>query len=341
MTLFLTLLAALVGAWLLTGLVRQLAIKAQILDHPNARSSHSVPTPRGGGVAIVFSFLAACAAAFFLGWVPGSVITLFLLAGIMVALVGFVDDRNPLPARWRFLAHIAASVTCVVALGVYLPPVPMFGWQVDLGWLGVALAASYITWMINLYNFMDGIDGLASVQAIGVALGGGLCWWLAIGTPLWVVPALFAACVAGFLIWNLPPAKIFMGDAGSGFLGLVLGFLSLWAAFQAPPVYWSWFILTGVFMVDATTTLVRRVRRGDRFNEAHRNHAYQYAARRHGSHKVVTLTVAAINLLWLLPLAVAVSMGKVDGLAATIVAYIPLVALAFRYKAGDRAGQEG
>ncbi|MCR5885703.1 glycosyltransferase family 4 protein [Rhizobacter sp. J219] len=340
MTVLILLFAAACASALLTGLVRRYAISAKLLDHPNARSSHTLPTPRGGGVAIVFSFLLVCTVLAVLGWVPRPMFWLFGLSAALVALVGFVDDRKPLPARWRFLAHMAGSIGCVVALGVVLPPVPMLGWQVDLGWFGVALAASYITWMINLYNFMDGIDGLASVEAISVALGGALCWWLATGTSMWAVPALFAACVAGFLAWNFPPAKIFMGDAGSGFLGLVLGFLSLWAAFQAPAVYWSWFILTGVFMVDATTTLVRRVRRGERFNEAHRNHAYQYASRKHGSHKRITMAVAAINTLWLLPLAVAVALGKLDGLATTIVAYIPLVALAFRYKAGDRAHQE-
>jgi Fuc2NAc and GlcNAc transferase len=221
-----------------------------------------------------------------------------------------------------------------------IPPVPMFGVSVNLGWFGIVLAAAYLVWMVNLCNFMDGIDAIASIEAITVALGGALCWWLATSTPHWFIPVVFAACVGGFLIWNYPPAKIFMGDSGSGFLGMVLGVMSLWTAQQAPQIFWCWFILVGCFMVDATTTLVRRVRRGERFNEAHRNHAYQHASRLHGGHQPVSITVGLINTLCLLPLAIAVAMGAMDGLVATIVAYVPLTWLAFHYKAGDRKAQE-
>jgi Fuc2NAc and GlcNAc transferase len=194
----------------------------------------------------------------------------------------------------------------------------MLGFSFDLGWFGIALAAIYLVWMVNLYNFMDGIDGIAGIEAITVVLGGVACWWLAARTPNWIVGPVFAASVAGFLIWNYPPARIFMGDAGSGFIGMVLGFLSLWTAQEQPHVFWCWFILIGCFMVDATTTLIRR---------------------KHGSHKAVSLAVGAINLLWLLPLALAVATNRLDGLAGTLIAYPPLVWLAYRYKAGDRAAQ--
>jgi Fuc2NAc and GlcNAc transferase len=194
--------------------------------------------------------------------------------------------------------------------------------------------------MVNLFNFMDGIDGIASIEAITVSLAGALTWWLATGTPYWFAPVGFAACVAGFLVWNYPPAKIFMGDVGSGFIGMVLAIFSLWAAQQVTQVFWCWFILMGCFMVDATTTLVRRVRRGEKFHEAHRSHAYQYAARKHGSHKSVSVAFLAVTALWLFPLSVAVALGRLDGLAGVVVAYLPLIVLAFRYKAGDRAAQE-
>jgi Fuc2NAc and GlcNAc transferase len=173
-----------------------------------------------------------------------------------------------------------------------------------------------------------------------VALGGGLCWWLATGTPQWPLAVVFAACVAGFLAWNYPPARIFMGDAGSGFIGMVLGLLSLWTAQQATQVFWCWFILLGCFMVDATTTLVRRVRRGDKFNQAHRSHAYQYAARKHGSHLRVSLAFGLVNVVWLMPVAMLVALKWLDGSLGVVIAYAPLVWLAFRYKAGDRASQE-
>jgi Fuc2NAc and GlcNAc transferase len=332
-------LLGLAASWVMTGGARRFALKTDLLDHPNDRSSHAVPTPRGGGVAIVVAFTALVAGLFSLGRIPLGFASALLAGGLAIAVVGYLDDRLSLPARWRFLVHLAAAAWILVAMHG-IPPVPIFGFSVDLGWFGLGLAALYVVWMVNLCNFMDGIDGIASLEAISVSLGGALCWWLASDTPLWFIPVLFAACVAGFLIWNYPPAKIFMGDSGSGFIGFVLALLSLWTAQDTPRVFWCWFILLGGFMVDATTTLVRRVRRGERFNEAHRSHAYQYAARRHRSHERVTLAFVAINLLWLLPIALLVAWGTVDGVAATIVAYAPLVWLAFRYKAGARAEQD-
>ena len=127
-----------------------------------------------------------------------------------------------------------------------------------------------------------------------------------------------------------------MGDAGSGFLGITLGVLSLQAAWTAPQLLWSWLILLGVFIVDATWTLLRRLFRGDKVYEAHRSHAYQFASRQFGKHLPVTLTVAAINLCWLLPIALVVGSGKLDGLSGVCLAYLPLVVLAVKFKAGEK-----
>lgn len=322
----------------LTELIRRSALRLDLLDHPNDRSSHSVSTPRGGGAAIVASFMAFALAARVLTPLQSGLPFAMLGAFALVAWVGWLDDRHTLAARWRFLAHVVAAGWSVWLMGG-IPPVPAFGHHVELGWLGTGLAVAYLVWMTNLFNFMDGIDGIAGIEATTVAAGGAACWWLATGSPLWVIPAILAASTAGFLVLNYPPAKIFMGDVGSGFIGMVLGVLSLWTAQEATQVYWAWFILIGCFMVDATTTLLRRVRRGERFYEAHRSHAYQYASRRHGSHKAVSLAVGAINLLWLLPLALAVVTRRLDGVAGTLIAYAPLVWLAYRYKAGDRAAQ--
>ena len=323
----------------LTARMRRYAIATQLLDRPNERSSHSVPTPRGGGLAIVTSFLLII-----LGLNLASPIALPLFAailgsGLLVAALGFVDDRSGLPARWRFLGHAAAAAWVLAWMGP-LPPVPILGLTINLGFGAVLLSAFYLVWSINLFNFMDGIDGIASLEAIGVSLSGALVWWLVQPTGDWPVAVLFAACVSGFLYWNFPPARIFMGDAGSGFLGLIVALLALWSSRTAPHLFWSWFILGGCFMVDATTTLVRRVRRGESFHVAHRSHAYQYAARRHASHKVVTLTVLAINTVWLTPLAVLVAVRLLDGVAGVLIAYAPLLWLALHYKAGDRAAQE-
>lgn len=331
-------LLGLVLSWLLTGLMRRYALSVQLLDHPNDRSSHSVPTPRGGGIAIVLSFVVLALGLAMVGAAPTGLVTAVLGSGCAVALIGFLDDRRPVPARWRFAAHAAAAVWSLWLMRG-IPAVPVFGVTLDLGWFGIVLAGVYLVWMTNLCNFMDGIDGIASIEAITVSVGGALCWSLATATPHWPLPLAFAACVAGFLAWNFPPAKIFMGDVGSGFLGMVLGVFSLWTAQQATQVFWCWFILLGCFMVDATTTLVRRVRRGERFHEAHRSHAYQYASRRHASHARVSLTFGLVNLAWLLPIALLVAVRWLDGVAGVLIAYGPLVWLAFQYKAGDRASQ--
>jgi len=339
-TMLLTVLgAAFVGSWGLTALVRAYAVKTRLLDVPNDRSSHTAPTPRGGGVAIVASSMGLLLILTVVGWIESRLVCAAIGAGSLVAVLGFIDDRSSLPARVRFLGHAAAAAWVLWWMG-NVPKVPLFGVLVDLSYAGPALCSLYIVWMINLFNFMDGIDGIAGIEAVITALGGAALWWLAGTGTGWVAASVFAFCVGGFLVWNWPPAKIFMGDVGSGFLGLMVALLSLWCGQTSPALFWSWLILVGCFMVDATTTLVRRVSRGERFFEAHRGHAYQYASRRAGKHLPITLACAAINLLWLLPIAIAVALGRLDGLLGVLIAYAPLIWLAFRLKAGNRAAQE-
>lgn len=334
MTVALFLLTAL-ASWLLTAALRRYALARQVLDHPNERSSHTVPTPRGGGVAIVAAFCAGLLVLVANGQVQGRGAWAVLGAGAWLALVGFVDDHRHIAARWRLLAHFIGAAWALAWLGG-LPPLALAGTALDLGTFGTAVAAIGLVWLLNLYNFMDGIDGIAGVEAVSVALPGAGLWWMATGSGDALVPVLVAAATLGFLIWNFPPARIFMGDAGSGFLGIVLGTIALWSAWQAPQLLWSWAILLGVFAVDATVTLLRRLYRRERVDEAHRSHAYQYASRHHGEHRIVTLAVGAINLCWLTPLAALVAVGWLDGLAGLVIAYAPLIALAYRYKAGAK-----
>ncbi len=314
--------------------LRKYALARSLMDIPNARSSHSVPTPRGGGVAIVVSFLVALAFIAATGGVEWSSSLALLGAGGFVALVGFLDDHGHIAARWRLLAHFIAAFWALGWMGG-VPALLLFGVQVDLSWPGVALVAMYLVWLLNLYNFMDGIDGIASVEAICVSVGGALLYVI-VGKPdLALLPLMLGAAVAGFLCWNFPPARIFMGDAGSGFLGIVLGIMSIQAAWVDPALFWSWVILLGVFVVDATFTLVRRLLRGDKVYEAHRSHAYQYASRHFGRHLPVTLAVGVINLAWLLPIALLVGTGWVDGVFGVVLAYLPLVLLAVKFHAGE------
>ncbi|NIE73901.1 glycosyltransferase family 4 protein [Pantoea sp. Ap-967] len=328
-------LAAGLAALAMTAGLRRYALSRSLLDIPNARSSHSLPTPRGGGLSFVITFMLAALALGWNGLLAPSLLAGLLGAGGLVAVIGFMDDHGHIAARWRLLGHFLAAGWGLAWLGG-LPPLLVFGWELHSAWLGAVLGALYLVWLLNLYNFMDGIDGIASIEAICVCLGGCLLYAL-VGHPeaLWL-PLLLAATVAGFLFWNFPPARIFMGDAGSGFLGIVLGLLALQAAWINPLLFWGWLILLGVFVVDATFTLGRRLLRGERVYEAHRSHAYQYASRQHGSHRPVSLAVAAINLGWLLPVALVVVAFQLDGATGTLVAYVPLILLAVKYHAGKR-----
>lgn len=317
----------------LTYVLRRYALANSLIDIPNLRSSHTLPTPRGGGVAIVVSFLLALPVLYYLDLIDLSVFAGLLGAGALVAALGFADDHGHIAARWRLLGHFVAAGWALFWLGGG-PQISFFGVLLNLNWFATILFAVFLVWMLNLYNFMDGIDGLASVEAISVCLSGCLVYWLSGHQELsWVVWVL-ATSVAGFLCWNFPPARIFMGDAGSGFLGLTVGLLAIIAATKVPELLWCWLILLGVFIVDASWTLMRRLLRGEKIYEAHRSHAYQYASRQYGNHKTVVYAVLAINLLWLAPLAVAVGTGLIPGVAALIIAYTPLLLIAYKYQAG-------
>ncbi|MES9857761.1 MAG: glycosyltransferase family 4 protein [Sedimenticola sp.] len=327
-------------SWVLTGLLRRYALSRSLIDIPNERSSHTTPTPRGGGVAIVVTFLGALIGLLWLAPDHQAQFIALFGAGAWIALIGFMDDHGHIAARWRLLAHFTGAGWALVWLGG-LPPLMVFGAMLDLGWMGHLLALIYLVWLLNLYNFMDGIDGIAGIEAVTVCLGGAVLYGMSgTGGSEWVLPVLLLAAVAGFLFWNFPKARIFMGDAGSGFVGIVLGVLSIHAAWVAPELFWGWVILLGAFVVDATVTLVRRVLRGEKFYEAHRSHAYQYASRKYGAHPPVSLAYGAINLFWLMPLAILVAVGWLDGLLGVVIAYAPLVWLALRFKAGARDLQE-
>ncbi|MEK1911884.1 MAG: glycosyltransferase family 4 protein [Pseudomonas chlororaphis] len=258
-------------------------------------------------------------------------------AGAAIAVIGFMDDHGHIAARWRLLGHFGAAGWLLFWMGG-MPVIELWGVSFNLGWLGHVLALFYLVWLLNLYNFMDGIDAIASLEAICVCLGACFLYWIAGLESLIWAPLLLAVAVTGFLYWNFPPARIFMGDAGSGFLGIVLGGFSLQAAWISTPMLWAWLILLGVFIVDATFTLFRRLLRGDRVYEAHRSHAYQVASRHFGEHLPVTLTVGLINLFWLLPIAVCVTRYGLNGVLGVILAYAPLLVLAVKFRAGAQEG---
>jgi len=334
MSIFWIVIACFMVSFVLTRYMRSYALRKNIIDNPNERSSHTVPTPRGGGVAIVASFLLAVIGGLALGLINHEMTLMLLVPGSIIAILGFLDDHGHVEAKWRLLGHfIAASFVLYVFGG--LPDIRCFGVNLSLGILGYVLGVLYLVWLLNLYNFMDGIDGIASIEGITTCIGGAILYLLLGFSDSATLPLILAAAIAGFLCWNFPPARIFMGDAGSGFLGVTLGILSLQAAWIAPQLFWSWVILLGVFIVDATLTLIRRILRGEKIYEAHRSHAYQFASRHFGQHKLITLVVFAINIVWLLPIATLVGLRHIDGGLGVIVAYMPLIILALKFKAGS------
>lgn len=313
-------------------LVRIYALRQNLLDIPNARSSHEVPTPRGGGLAIVAAFFIGLFAAAALGLVERDLLFALAGGGVLVAAAGFADDHGGLSVRLRLALHFAAAIWAVIWLG---------GWpELDLGFAtlawgagGYVIGAVGLVWLLNLYNFMDGIDGIAGSEAVFVALAGALFVTNAGGSPL--VPVLLAASAFGFLCLNWPPAHIFMGDVGSGFLGFVLGVVALHAVTTQLTAPWPWLILIGVFALDAALTLFRRAIRKEQWWTAHRTHAYQRAARKYGAHRPVVVGVLAVDCLWLLPCAIAAALFPQWAIAIALLALAPLLLLVRHFGAGE------
>jgi Fuc2NAc and GlcNAc transferase len=259
-----------------------------------------------------------------------------LTGGTAIALVGFLDDHRPISATVRFGVHFASAIFVVAVLGG-IPTAALARWGLHGVWAGWFVAVLTLVWSINLFNFMDGIDGIAASEAVFVTGSAAwLNWYEAGNSGLTVAMVCLAAATQGFLLWNWPRAKIFMGDVGSGFLGLTIAALGLAVSRQGALPIEVWGILGGVFLVDSTTTLLRRLVRGDRLFEAHRMHAYQHLARRWKSHVKVTLLVNLINLLWLLPWAWLAATNKDHALLCMAAALLPLVVMAHIVGAGSK-----
>ncbi len=263
----------------LTWAVRRYALRRGLMDTPGARRSHALPTPRGGGLAIVIAVLAGCVwmAMSYAGHAPS--IALFAAGLLLVAGIGWLDDHRPLPASLRFGVHLMAASLLAGALTLE----GLAWWQVALGW-------ALVVCLVNIWNFMDGINGLAASQA-AIAAAGLACVlpqpWACLA---WTV---CAGCL-GFLPFNFPRARIFLGDVGSGSLGYLVATLAVLAFSSAGSPFLAIMPLI-VFCIDAGFTLLRRVLRGEAWWQPHTTHAYQCAARRLG-HTRVTMTCALFSL---------------------------------------------
>jgi UDP-N-acetylmuramyl pentapeptide phosphotransferase/UDP-N-acetylglucosamine-1-phosphate transferase len=249
------------------------------MDHPNERSLHATPTPRIGGLGIMAGVGVASL------WLAGGLLQPVLpvvLAAFALAVLSVLDDVRGLPVALRFLAHFVAAAACLLALG-------LGGWALLAGTLAVV-------WVTNLYNFMDGSDGLAGgMAAIGFAALA-LAAWLGDATGLAVFCAAIAAAALAFLRFNFPPARVFMGDAGSIPLGFMAATLGIVGAMQQ---VWPWLfplLVFSPFIVDASVTLTRRALRGEKIWRAHRSHYYQRVVLLGASHRQLAVAAYALML---------------------------------------------
>ena len=318
---------------LFTGYMRHYALKKNIIDNPNERSSHSVPTPRGGGVAVVCSYLLALTVLIYSQQLTLHIGLTLMAAGFVIALLGFLDDHGHINSMLRLAVHFLVAIGVVISLGGFGEVNIFNGFQ--LGFVANIIAVLFLVWLLNLYNFMDGINGIASIEAITVTVSMAMLYLLLNVRLNHQILLLLAACVLGFLLWNFPKAKIFMGDACSGFLGLILGILALIALKENLALFCAWIICLGVFVVDATYTLIKRVLNGYKMYDAHRSHSYQILSRKLNSHTPVTWGVALINIFWLFPIAYfVVTQDFRYPEIAIVIAYVPLIICGIKMKAG-------
>lgn len=317
-----------VASFLLTELIRRYTLKKNLIDTPNERSSHTIPTPHGGGLSIVVTFFVAV---IFVDFLSSELLIALIGSGSVIAVIGFWDDLNHISAKWRLLIHFVASFWVLYWLGG-ITEFQILNYSIDAGIFGLGFIAFLLVWLLNLFNFMDGIDGIAASEAIFVSCGGAYFSWSYGFDGLAIISLLLASSTMGFLILNWSPAKIFMGDVGSGFLGLMLGVIAYANILEGGSV-WVWVILLGVFLVDSGVTLIRRILNGEKWFDAHCSHAYQHAARKWG-HKKITVSVIVINFLWLFPLAYLVYLKPDIGVWITLFALTPLIIVALKLNAG-------
>ncbi len=304
---------------LMTGMLRRLALRAGMMDVPNERSSHSQPTPRGGGLSICLCVLGALPVLYAAGWLSRGSALAIGCGGILVSVIGWLEDRHGVALIWRALGYLAAAALALYFLlhagassgGVNFRP----------RYLLYVLGIPAMGWLINLYNFMDGTDALAGVETVTAATWAALFFFYAGQTgPAWICIVLSAASI-GFLYWNWPPARIFMGDSGSCFVGFTFGVLAVigWRSGAVPLS--AWCILLAVFICDSSLTLLKRVVAGEKWYTPHRSHAYQILVQSGMTHRRLALYTAGINFLLLGPLAgIALYIHALPAAAGTVFA---------------------
>ena len=341
------LLMAVIISIVCTKLIIKNAAKLGLVSEPTERCAHVNPTPSGGGLAFVVSYLAIISLLYSWGYVSGNIILGIGLGGFFIALIGFLDDSLHLSVKVRLLTQTLIITTTLIVFAP-LPSIQLFGIELNSLWMSWGLITLLLVWWLNLFNFMDGIDGLASLETLCILVSAIILIGVhRVLSNEGMLIIFLIASLLGFLGYNWAPAKIFMGDAGSTFLGYVLGMIALLTIINGSLNPWAWLILSGVFWVDATITLLRRMLQGERWYQAHQSHTYQRVSRwielidgssngRSIAHRKVTMTVFVINIFWLFPLAGATLKWPEWGLLILVISWAPLLLLAFYFGAGTQ-----
>lgn len=321
---------------MLTLMVKRLAWKYDVVDRPDPRRSHLVSTPRCGGIAILLSFfiwmlyftqIDGVARQVWMPWIPA----------FIIGMMGLWDDISPLSAKLRLFLQFSCTFVSLILLGGIQVTVSFFDFLIP-AWLVFGIAWVFMVWCINLYNFMDGVNGIAGVEAISVSIFMSILTFFELQYEWSLTWAIFASAVAGFLVWNFPKAKIFLGDVGSQFIGYMFAILLIESAQVKPRWFWCGLILLGFFVVDATVTLLVRLWYRQEVFKPHKTHAFQiFLQNLNGSHTMVTIGVLCINLFWLMPWAILVSLSYVPGFLGLILSYLPLAILVYKVEAGKPA----
>ena len=326
--------ASVVAAAALTGLARALLRRHGVMDRPNERSSHRAAVPRGGGIAVIGVLLAAWLALWLTGDCAssGALFWIVLAGALGLAAVSWLDD---LRGGVSIFLRLAAQVLAVGAGIASLPGDGLVLQGIVPAFVDHALAAAAWLWFVNLFNFMDGIDGLSGVEGGSLGLGAFLLALLGVAPAgLGPLGLALAGVSLGFLFWNWHPAKIFLGDVGSVPLGYLAGWLML--ALAAAGAWQAALLLPAYYLADATLTLAHRLLRGQRVWQAHREHIYQRVVAAGWSHGRAAAVIAGHNLL-LVGLAVASRQGSAAAAAALAAGAILVAALLWYLHAAARA----
>jgi UDP-N-acetylmuramyl pentapeptide phosphotransferase/UDP-N-acetylglucosamine-1-phosphate transferase len=275
-------------SFLFTAIFRKLALKKSIIDIPNERSSHSIPTPRGGGIAIAITWFLGIAVLRYYNQIDRTLFLAFL-AGLPLVITGFFDDVKNLKPWIKFIVQLFSAASGLYFIGGLD--------SIDLGvvilsdkWIFSVIAFVGIVWAINLFNFLDGIDGYLSTEIIFI----GTAMFILFSDHLGLI---LAVSVLGFLYWNWEKARIFMGDVSSTLLGFNVAIFAVYYQNHNKASIVIWFILTSVFWFDATVTLIRRLLNKEKFNHAHRKHAFQRIVQAGFSHQKTVLWALLINII--------------------------------------------